>query len=175
MYKASWLHIQRRVIITSFVKIFRLYCGCFSQVQPWWNGKSANVQGGWGLSSKCEGPLRLESVWDGTVGGLLTGRDGGDEKNRKQETEAMPTAEAGSGQSHESNDRRQWADRVHCCLEPPHPPSMSLSVWAKVKHWQLGGKNKHCCHKPAIKWSHKWQDRPTVFAAGLGQSSGTFP
>lgn len=31
----------------------------------------------------------------------------GMKKKRKQETEAMPTAEAGSGQSHESNDRRQ--------------------------------------------------------------------
>lgn len=31
----------------------------------------------------------------------------GMKKKQKQETEAMPTAEAGSGQSHESNDRRQ--------------------------------------------------------------------
>lgn len=43
----------------------------------------------------------------GQLEGFSLGEMAGMKRKRKQETQAMPTAEAGSGQSHESNDRRQ--------------------------------------------------------------------
>lgn len=171
----SFVNVQGTMIAYSkasgnhkLCQIFQAVLGMFVTSAALMKGELANVHGGWGLSSKRGGLLRLESVWDVTVGKPLTGQDGGGDEKKRERQKRCPLQRLVQVKSHGPNDWRQWTDRVHCCLDPPHPhKSMSLSVWAKVKHCQLGGKNKNCRHKPSIKWSHKWQDRPTVFAAGL--------
>lgn len=61
----------------------------------------------------------MESIPDGTAGGLLAGQDGGTKKKEKNETEAKRTRETGSYQGHESNDCQQRTNGVHCGLIPP--------------------------------------------------------
>lgn len=91
-------------------------------------------------------------------------------KKAKGQRRYTPT-EAGSHQGHKTNDCQQWTNGVRCSLTPL---STSLSVWAKVKHWQVGNNNSQRHHKPIIKWPRKRLDRLRVLLQGLDNQAKHF-
>lgn len=137
-------------------------------VQPWSQGRLTDVQRGNVVFKMWRTSVNGGCLWDGTAGGLLAGQGGG--KKPKRQKRCTPQRLV-----HMKVIRLMTVNNEPMeCTAVLLPLSTSLSVWAKVKHWQVRDNDKHCHHKPIIKWSRKRLDRPTVLLQGLDNQAKHF-